>query len=437
MGLTAELGEFAATLTFDSLPAAAVEGASTSFADTVGCLLAGWHEPAPACLRRALHQDGEVPGLADRIALWGTAAHALDYDDSHSALGGHPGTVLVPAILALGVAASGRDMLAAYLAGAEVWADLKRREPGEFYQKGWHPTAVFGPLGAAAACASLLRLDAGTTTHALAIAASHSAGIVANFGTMTKPYHAGAAARAGYVAARLAAAGMTAAADAIEHPRGLLTALSPSGAPDRTSPADIPAAWRFTKPGLNVKKYPVCYSCHRALDAILALLVREDVQPSEVAAIRAHISRRAATVLRYSRPRTAAEARFSIEFAMACAALVRRVGLGELTDRFVAEGPVQEMIGIVTVAIDEDNSAPHFVVLTLRDGRVLQSEGIVQPRGAAESPLAPDELQRKFADCARTGGFAEGAEALFATLIGLRDVETFTGLPDALKSPGP
>lgn len=201
MPLTQELGRFVAELSFDRLPAEAVEVARTGFTDCIATMIAGAQDPAPQLLRRALAPTGGEASLyfsGERApapeAAWinGTAGHALDYDDVAS-LRGHPSTVMVPAILAEGetLGASGRDMLAAYVAGYETWAELARRDPGHHHRKGWHPTGIFGPIGAAAACAVLRRLDATRATHALALAASHSGGVMANFGTMTKPFHAG------------------------------------------------------------------------------------------------------------------------------------------------------------------------------------------------------------------------------------------------------
>src|SRR5262249_10297115 len=162
---------------------------------------------APQLLRKALQPssgDATLYFSGERVpapeAAWinGTAGHALDYDDVAS-LRGHPSTVLVPAIVAEGEAlgASGRDMLAAYVTGYETGAELSWRDPGHHHRKGWPPTGIFGPIGAAAACASLRHLDVQEATHALALAASQSSGIMANFGTMTKPFHAGRAAHSG------------------------------------------------------------------------------------------------------------------------------------------------------------------------------------------------------------------------------------------------
>src|SRR5262249_60954416 len=115
------------------------------------------------------------------------------------------------------VGASGAELLTAYVAGYEVWAELLVREPVPLHQKGWHPTAVRGTVAAAAACAKLRRLSSEQTQTALAIAGSMACGLVANFGSLTKCFQVGRAAQSGVIAARLAGAGLTASTDALVH----------------------------------------------------------------------------------------------------------------------------------------------------------------------------------------------------------------------------
>ena len=133
----------------------------------------------------------------------------LDYDNV--ALGGHPAAVLIPALLALArrFPLSGRAFLIAYATGYEAWGELRRRHPVLAHAAGWHPSGLIGPIAAAAACASAFELDAVKARHALAIAASQSAGLMANFGTPVKALHIGFAAKAGLFAALLARQGIT------------------------------------------------------------------------------------------------------------------------------------------------------------------------------------------------------------------------------------
>ena len=154
------------------------------FTDCIGTMIAGRYEDAPQILRRVLSPSGGDATCTSATtapapeAAWinGTAGHALDYDDV--GLRGHPSTVLVPAILAEAetLDASGDDMLTAYIAGYETWAELFHRDTGLHHGKGWHPTGIFGAIGAAAACAKLRKLDAARTTQAIALGASQAPG---------------------------------------------------------------------------------------------------------------------------------------------------------------------------------------------------------------------------------------------------------------------
>jgi 2-methylcitrate dehydratase PrpD len=206
MSLTKTLGQFIADLSPNRLPEDALRVARLGFIDCIGTMIAGRREDCVRIMREVLAPAdgpatltfGKEKSTAPEAAwINGTAAHALDYDDV--GLRGHPSTVLVPAILAEGetLGSTGADMVVAYVAGYETWAELFRRDTGLLHQKGWHPTGLYGAVGAAAACASLRRLDADKTAQAIALGASQSSGLMANFGTMTKPFHAGKAAHAG------------------------------------------------------------------------------------------------------------------------------------------------------------------------------------------------------------------------------------------------
>ena len=440
MSITRDLGRFVADVAFARVPAEAIDVARIGFIDCIATMIAGAHDPAPQLLRQALRPtggeaslyfSGEKAPAPDAAWINGTAGHALDYDDVAS-LRGHPSTVLVPAILAEGEAlgASGRDMLAAYVAGYETWAELAWRDPGHHHRKGWHPTGIFGPIGAAAACASLRRLDAQRTTHALALAASQSSGIMANFGTMTKPFHAGRSAHSGLFAARLAELGFTASPDALEHPQGFLSAVSPAGQVDRETPAQgLGSEWKIVKYRLGIKKYPACYCTHRALDAMLELLARQPLRPAEIEKITVSLSDTHALILRNHRPQTGLEAKFSIEFAMAAAVIARRAGLAEYTDSFVRRPEVQALMEEVTVETNQ-NYDPEVsgasvwdqVRVDLASGGSIESEKVSRAKGHADRPLSEAELFEKFRGCLDAGGARIAPEVLFDRLKRLEDL---------------
>jgi 2-methylcitrate dehydratase PrpD len=439
MPLTQDLGRFAAGLTFEKLPAEAVEIARTGIIDTVATMIAGAHDPAPQLLQKGL---APAPGPASLYfsgatatapeAAWinGTAGHALDYDDVGCR--GHLSTVLAPALLAeaelLGL--SGREIIAAYVAGYETWAELARRDPGHHHVKGWHPTGIFGTIGAGAACAALRRLDPERAAMAIALSASQAGGIMANFGTMTKPFHAGRAAHAGLISARLAELGFTAAPDALEHPQGFLSAVSPEGKADREGPTPrLGEDWQILKQGISIKKYPACYCTHRALDAMLDLLGKRPLKPAEISRIAVSISKTHSLILRNHTPQTGLAAKFSMEFAMAAAVISRRASLGEYTDQFVRRPEVQELIRKVTVVTNENYdpvvsgaSVWDQVTVELANGERIDSEQVRRARGHAEIPLGDAELFDKFRTCLDAGHARISPEVLFGRLRNLENI---------------
>ena len=435
MPLTRELGDFIAGLTFERVPEEAVEIARLGFIDTIATMIAGSRDEAPQILKQALSPPpgpatlyfiGETAPAPEAAWINGTAAHALDYDDV--AARGHPSTVLVPAILAEAeeLGASGSAMIAAYVAGYEVWAELSRRDLDDQRPKGWHPTGIFGAIAAAGACARLRGHDAEKATMALALAASQAGGLMANFGTMTKPFHAGRAAHAGLVSARMAEAGFTAATDALEHPQGFLFAVSPAGNVDRDTPAALGDPWHIVRNRLSIKKYPACYAVHRSVDGLLDLLKERPVKPEEIARITASISKTRAMILRNHRPQTGLEGKFSMEFAMAASVIARRASLAEFTDGFVRRPDVQALMQKVAIETTENydpevSGAALFdqVRVELVGGETLETAQVHRARGAAELPLSDGELFEKFGTCLEAGQARIAPEVLFGRLKNL------------------
>jgi len=445
-GLTQTLGEFVARRLDASDDALRI--AKRGFIDTLATMLAGRDEPVVTIVREFVRErrshasdasvllGAERASTADAALINCTAAHALDYDDV--ALGGHPSAVLVPAVLAEGesLGASGAEVLCAYLVGYEVWAELASREPDPYHEKGWHPTAVLGTVGAAAASAYLHKLPAGACANALALAASMASGIVANFGTMSKPLHVGRAAACGIEAVRLTMLGLTASPDAIEHHAGFLAALSPARRADR-SVAVVPMGehLRILDAGLSIKRYPMCYAAHRTIDGILDIVAAHGIGPDDVDEAHVTIGTTQASMLRNHAPANALEAKFSIEFAVASALVARSVGMRELTDEFVCRAPVRQAMDKVTVQtvdtrcpVEPVFSFADRVVLRLRDGTTLDSGEIRFARGNAMLPLSASELKAKFLDC--TGN--AHAAGLYELLAELESVDNVCKLRNAM-----
>src|SRR5262245_42478788 len=239
MTIAIELAKRIHAFSYQGLPQAAVESAKIGILDTVGVTLAGSLEPCARIARRVSAAPGPALlfGTTQRLSVTdatlvnGVAAHALDFDDCNNTLGGHPSVPILPGLFALADAmpVRGRDLIAAYVAGFETETRIARAVNLHHYDKGWHPTATLGVFGAAAAVSLLLALTEEQTATALAIAASLSSGLKANFGTMTKPLHIGRCAQNGVLAAMLAREGMTASHDAFEHTQGFFNVFNGRG----------------------------------------------------------------------------------------------------------------------------------------------------------------------------------------------------------------
>lgn len=430
-GLTSEIADWIA-----ARPAPGADDSGTAargVADCVAVMHAGWADSAAADLRRIdglerwdspLAPPRAAPGL---LALHlACAAHALDFDDT--AFGAHPSAVLVPVLLAEAAAhpADGARLIAAYLAGYETWAELSAREPSSVHGKGWHPSAVYGPAGATAALCAFRGHDAATCRTALSLAASMSGGVVAQFGTMAKPWQLGRAASAAFEAARLAEAGMQAAPDALEHPLGFLTAVSPGGEPRRDGASDL--GGHMARNGLNIKRYPVCYALHRVLDGLEQLtpgLTADAVQRIDI-----EIGTAQAAMLRHDCPDTPAQAKFSLPFATAAMLLRGRLGVAELDPGFIRSDAVRAIYPRVHVTtVDgrqeiEPSLAPFDRVTLHTTGGARDSGPIALPLGHAGNPAPAEAVDRKIADCLAAGPHPDDAARLMALL---RDLP---GLPD-------
>ena len=446
--LTQALGALVTEIGTSRPPEDALDVVRLGFIDAFGVMIAGAGEEAVRILHDAiapargpstLYPDGTRIAAPEAAFINGMAAHVLDYDDV--ALRGHPSAALVPAILAEAEAlgADGASMMRAYLAGYEVWADLVHRDPDQHHEKGWHPTGIFGAVAAAAACSVLRGLTPDVTATALALGASHSSGIMSNFGSMAKPMHAGLAARAGVVAARLAAGGFSASLDALEHPQGFLAAISPGGRVDLDSPPRDVGMWRILDHRLSIKKYPICYCAHRATDAILDLRSSHDLPVDAIAAISVSTSRRCSKLLRNSQPQTGLEAKFSMQFAIAAGLISGRVGLSELSDNFVLRADVQELMQKVTIIPDDrqdplNGYAPEDVVIVETVAGVrIEGAAVTTPRGSATLPLDRHELLEKFTACIGSGLPEADAMSLFAMLESLDRAPGIQSLLDAFS----
>ncbi len=431
--------------------------ARTAIIDTIGVTLAGHDEPCTDILRR-------IPGLAaapgpslvfasrqrtsalDATMINGCASHALDYDDFSGVMGGHQSVPLVSLLFALGEdrAASGLQILLAYVVGVETEIRLARAVNFHHYDKGWHPTATLGTIGAAASAAHLLDLDQAQAATALAIAASLAGGIKANFGTMVKPLHVGQCARNGLFAALLAESGYDANHAAFEHHQGFLNVFNGPGNYDVSRLLqDWGTPLEIEQPSIALKQFPCCGSTHPAISAMLDLVRAEDIRPDDIAGIEvlAHARR-----LRHTNnpdPQTTLEAKFSHQYVIARAALDRAVKLKDFENNAHLDPAIQRLLQRIVarphpdMAEDGPKQWGAEVIVTLNGGRhVSRRIDNLVGRGG-DNAMSADELWEKFSDCAERALPPGQIGPLFDRLGALEDeadirdlVQLLEGEPD-------
>ena len=400
-------------------PGGARQRAATAVCDTIGVILAGAQERAALIVRQTMAAEsrGEcrIIGTHERVSgpdaalANGVAAHAHDYDDMCFVSLAHPSCALAPAVLAAAElsGASGRTVLDGYIVGFEVECRLGLvMNPRHYHERGWHCTSSIGTVGAAAAAARVLGLDASATAHALGIAASLACGLKENIGSMVKPLHAGMAARNGLMAARLASGGFVASANAIDGPQGYLAAMDSQRPASALADAiaDFGTRWEILDTGVTVKLYPSCAATHPPLDALLALKREHGFTAEDVASIDVEVDSMTPRLLIYNRPSTPLEAKFSMPFCAAAAMVFGHPTLETFDVDKIVDPRIQKLLPLVTLRTNPafDSAAPLSqarVLVRLRDSRTL----VHHADGARGYPgrLSDDELNTKFLACAQ------------------------------------
>jgi len=447
---TATLIEFVRDTELSDVPETVTTHAKRMVLDTTGVTLRGADAEAARIARDAtpgVTADATTggPGLtgtdrrgdAAEVAFpMGVQAHVHDYDDVHQRMGGHPSAPVLSALLPLAEArdASGRDLLRAFVLGTEVTVALGAiLNPGH-YERGWHPTAVFGAIGATVGSGGLLDLDGPELRRAIGIAVSRAGGSKVNFGTMTKSAHVGDAARTGVRSARLAAAGFTASEASLEADFGGFFNLFEGEPPHDVGDTieTLGTDWHLLEPAVGFKPYPCCGSTHAAVDAVLAL--REaGVDPEEV---------RRVTVTEHPRrldhtdrlaPDTILDAKFSVQYCVAVALATGSVRLEDFTPEAIGRQRIRNLADRVVTDPDPD-AVPHewgaVVVGETEDGRE-ETATVTHPRGSAENSLSDEELDEKYRRCA---GHVLGGEDVERSLGTIRALETCRNVSSLLDS---
>ncbi|MGH2735410.1 MAG: MmgE/PrpD family protein [Actinomycetota bacterium] len=422
---TEYIADFTLSLQYEDIPQGVRDTAIEHILDGYGLALSGHEEESHAIMRRyadrvscaeevvvfgtPLRSSAEIAALINGLAM-----HAMDYDDTQLStnpesvygLLTHPTTPVLGATSAIAeiVGATGRELLTAYVAGVEVACRTSDASNPRHYQKGFHSTGTFGAIGAVAGAGKLLRLTREQLLYAFGIAASLSGGYRENFGTMTKPLHAGRAAEAGVFAARLAADGFTAATNILEAKRGMYAASSDGYEPARID-GRLGSPFFLEEPGVSIKPYPSGSLSHPGQDAVLDLVSEHDIRPEDVEEAVAGTNSAMPNALIYALPQTSLEAKFSFPFFLAIAILRRKVGIEEFRDEVVRSPEVQEMMKRCHHVVDEEIDARGFqhmdtrITIRLKDGRVVEAVESFAT-GHPNKPMSREQLQGKFFECA-------------------------------------
>jgi len=457
--ITDQVAAFAISAKAADIPEHVAHLAKRSIIDGIGLAFAGARSECGHIAQRYLGDLGlssergctvigtsmKVPARFAAFAN-GLAIHADDYDDTQLAVAKdrvyglltHPTAPALPPALAIGERdhRSGADVMLAYQVGVEIECKVAEAIAPRHYQHGFHSTGTCGSIGAAATAARLLGLDRDAVRRAISIGATQAGGLRENFGTMTKPFHAGRAAENGVVAAAIAALGFTASPNGLEADRGFFRAAGGGYAPEMIE-GKLARPWTFESPGVSIKPHPSGSLTHPGMAVMMDLVREHDIQPGQVGRVTVGTNHNMPNALIHHRPTNELQAKFSMEFCMAILLLERRGGLEEFTDPVVNRPDVQAMIERIHFGVNAEAEAAGFDKMTtivdieLVDGRKVSGRADFG-KGSPANPMSDAELSDKFRQCATWGRVPrDQAERLLGMLWrieSLADVSELGGL---------
>lgn len=438
---TRRLARFVADLQFEQLPTAVVDEAVRSCVNLLGCTIYGGQHPSVEMVLKAMRPfagpaQATLPGRTERVdALLasiasGIASHVGDFDDTHPDTLVHPSGPVLSALLPLAEmrGASGRELIAALVAGVEVECRIARAVHPSHYDKGWHVTGTAGIFGAAAACARLMQLDELGSTWALGIAATQSAGLREMFGSMCKSLHVGRAAQGGLSAALLAEQGFTSAQTALEGQRGFIHVLSARANPEALT-AGLDEDWELLR---NTYKPFACgLVIHPVLDACIQLRERHGLHARDIAHVELQVHRLALELTGRARPSTGLEGKFSVFHGAAVGLIDGAGGELEFSDARVQAADTTALRARISAQIDASLGMEQALVsLTTVDGtrHMLRVEHCL---GSQAQPLSDAALDAKFLALSQEALGNRAAAALQA-LRGLPTAANCTAVARAL-----
>jgi len=348
-------------------------------------------EPAP---QASLLGRSEKVDMASAALINAISSHIFDFDDTHLKTIIHPAGPVAASLLALAEhrRSSGRELLDALVLGIDVSCRVGAAMYPDHYDRGWHITGSVGMLGAAAACARLLKLNSQQTSMALGIAASQPVGMREQFGSMTKPYHPGAAARAGLMSALLAQQGFDASAKALEAPRGFMQTVSTKC--DWSEITDG-LGERFEIAVNTYKPFACGIVIHPAIDAC-AQLRAKGVLPEQVQSIELKVHSLVLELTGKKTPATGLQAKFSVYHGCAAGLTFGRASETEFSDQVVNRADMVALRAKVNAIVDDSISeASADVTALLKDGQRVHVR-VEHAIGSLQNPMTDAQLEEKF-----------------------------------------
>ena len=452
--LTQRLAEFVIDTRTADIPQQVMDGARDALIDTLGCGLAGTLEETGEIALRFARECGGNPhatvwahafstSAPDAAFVNGIASHALDFDDTHVSVRGHPSPTLIPAIIAAGeyAHASGADALAAHAVGLEVGGKIGRALGDAHYMRGWHATATVGVFSCTAAATRLLRLSSEQLRMAFGIAASQLSGLVRNFGTMTKPFHAGHAAKCGVISAMMARQGFTADASIFDGKDSLFKTYAGEDAQPLAQLLErLASPWEMLEPGIGYKRWPCCYCNHRSIGGLLQMLKQHAIKPDEVEAVEIGFPPGSDTALISSDPQTGLQGKFSIEYVAAATLLDGKIGLESFTDVMVQRPEVRQLMQKVKrYRIDIPgifSGTTGYNDLAVKTTRGEFKQHIDKTPGSPAWPITAADRDEKFLDCAGRVLGDRGAQTLLVLANGCQQLADISELARATVPAG-
>ena len=456
MPFTTTLARWTSGLRYQDLPSGVLPWVKAAVTDYLAVALAGCpakgmriikdharreYAPGPC----SIIGDSMQLGLEGAALVNGTLAHWEEYDDATFGMSGHPSVVILPALFAAAQAfgGNGRDFAAAYVAGFEVCAKVGRLVNPQCIVLGYHPTAILGTLGAAAAVANLLRLDGPAPETALGLAATQSSGLRPHMGFMAKPMHAGVATRGGLAAALLARDGFTGARGVLEDAHGFANAFSGGKPGDFAAlEAKIARPLEILDPGIAFKIFPSNFHTQAGIVAVLTMMREDGVRADEVESVLCLGNHMMQHSLWNDDPQSGLEGKLSLHYCLAAALVDGQLEVEQFTDERAADPRIRALLKKVRIEPHPAMAKLDFtkgsaflgmeVVITLKSGRkctrhITSGFSVAGVEGDGPHPDLLDKL-------ARNARRVVSDERYQECVARIRRLETFDRV-DALLAP--